>query len=93
MRGLSSIVTALVLLIAFTMVVSITLILINLFKSYNYASSTILSTGLSALNCINDSSTVQFNVSNIEVSLSERCMIIVVNGTRYIVYPALGSPG
>ena len=93
MRGLSSIVTALVLLIAFIMVVSITLILIDLFKSYNYASSTILSTGLSAFNCVNDTGTVQFNVSNIEVSLSERCMIIIVNETKYIVYPALGSPG
>ena len=93
MRGLSSIVAALVLLIIFTMVVSITVILMGLFKSYNYSSSTILSTGLSSLNCINDSSAVQFNVSNIEVKLSERCMIIVVNGTRYLVYPALGSPG
>ncbi|ABW01721.1 hypothetical protein [Caldivirga maquilingensis] len=93
MRGLSSIVAALVLLLVFAMVISITVILIGLFKSYNYSSSTILSTGLSALNCLNDSSVVQFNVSGIEVNLSEQCMIIIVNGTRYLVHPALGSPG
>ncbi|MGC8570932.1 hypothetical protein [Caldivirga sp.] len=93
MRGLSSIVAALVLLTAFTIVVSITVILMGLFKSYNYSSSEILSTGLSALNCLNDTSAIKVNVSNIKVSLSEHCMIIMINGTRYLVYPALGSPG
>ncbi len=93
MHGFSSIVTALVLLVLFIMVISITVILINLFKSYDYSSSTILSTGLNALNCVNGSNAVQFNVSGINISLSQRCMIIVLNGTRYIIYPALGSPG
>ena len=93
MHGLSSIVAALVFLVLFIVVTSIAVILINLFKSYNYSSSTILNTGLSALNCINDSSMIQLSVNNVNVSLSKRCMVITLNGTKYIVYPALGSPG
>ncbi|MFP3310722.1 MAG: hypothetical protein RXO26_02740 [Caldivirga sp.] len=91
--GLSSVVAALVVLIMVVVMASLALILINLFKSYDYSSSEILSIGLGSLNCLNGTGMVPVSVNGIVIQVGRYCALVAGNGTYYVIHPALGSPG
>ncbi|MFP3300804.1 MAG: hypothetical protein RXN84_00055 [Caldivirga sp.] len=91
--GLSSVVAALVVLIMVVVMASLALILINLFKSYDYSSSEILSIGLGSLNCLNGTGMVPVSINSIVIQVGRYCALVTGNGTYYVIHPALGSPG
>ncbi|KUO83265.1 MAG: hypothetical protein AT709_01570 [Caldivirga sp. MG_3] len=91
--GLSSVVAALVVLIMVVVMASLALILINLFKSYDYSSSEILSIGLGSLNCLNGTGMVPVSINGIVIQVGRYCALVTGNGTYYVIHPALGSPG
>jgi len=91
--GLSSVVAALVVLIMVIVMASLALILINLFKSYDYSSSEILSVGLGSLNCLNGTGMIPVSVNSVVIRVGKYCALVTGNGTYYVIHPALGSPG